>query len=78
MLAMTRNEAVPLKTMQAGLPWDWETFPEWMESLERTPKGVNVLTYVPLSPLIMYVMGAEEAKRRRPTPSRDGRNVPAA
>ena len=67
MLAMTRNEAVPLKTMQAGLPWDWETFPEWMESLERTPKGVNVLTYVPLSPLIMYVVGAEEAKRRRPT-----------
>lgn len=68
MLAMTRNEAVPLKTMQAGLPWDWETFPEWLESLARIPKGVNVLTYVPLNPLFMYVMGAEEAKRRRPTP----------
>ena len=67
MLAMTRNEAVPLKTMQAGLPWDWETFPEWLESLARIPKGVNVLTYVPLNPLFMYVMGAEEAKLRRPT-----------
>lgn len=67
MLAMTRNEAVPLKTMQAGLPWDWESFPEWLSSLGRTPKGVNVLTYVPLNPLFMYVMGAEEAKRRRPT-----------
>lgn len=67
MLAMTRNEAVPLRTMQAGLPWDWESFPEWMESLARIPKGVNVLTYVPLNPLFMYVMGAEEAKTRRPT-----------
>jgi N-acyl-D-amino-acid deacylase len=67
MLAMTRNEAVPLKTMKAGLPWDWETFPEWLESLARTPKGVNVLTYVPLNPLFMYVMGPEEAKKRRPT-----------
>ncbi len=67
MLSMTRNEAVPLKTMQAGLPWDWETFPEWLDSLERTAKGVNVLAYVPLIPLFMYVMGAEEAKRRRPT-----------
>src|SRR6266566_203286 len=28
MLAMSRNEAVPLKTMQVGMPWDWETFPE--------------------------------------------------
>ena len=69
MLAMTRNEAVPLKTMQAGLPWDWETFPEWLESLARTPKGVNVLTYAPLNPLFMYVMGPEEAKARRPTAS---------
>ena len=54
--------------MQAGLPWDWETFPQWLESLARIPKGVNVLTYVPLNPLFMYVMGAEEAKKRRPTP----------
>ena len=67
MLSMTRNEAVPLKTMQAGLPWDWETFPEFMASLENTPKGVNVLTYVPLIPLFMYVMGPEAAKSRRPT-----------
>ena len=67
MLAMTRNEAVPLKSMQAGMPWDWETFPEFLDSLERTPKGVNVLTYAPLAPIFMYVMGNDEAKRRRPT-----------
>ena len=30
---------------------------------------MNVLTYVPLNPLFMYIMGAEEAKQRRPTPA---------
>jgi N-acyl-D-aspartate/D-glutamate deacylase len=64
MLTMARNEAVPLATMQQGMPWDWETFPEFLDSLERTPKGVNVLSYVPLSPLMMNVMGLEAAKSR--------------
>ena len=72
MLAMTRNEAVPLKSMQAGLPWDWETFPEFLDSLDRIPKGVNVLTYAPLAPLFNYVMGSDEAKRRRPTDAERG------
>lgn len=67
MLAMSRNEAVPLKCMQEGMPWDWETFPEFLDSVDRTPKGVNVLSYVPLSPLMFYIMGEEAAKSRRPT-----------
>jgi N-acyl-D-aspartate/D-glutamate deacylase len=64
MLTMARNEAVPLETMQQGMPWDWETFPEYLDSLEKTPKGVNIMTYVPLNPLMMYVMGLEAAKSR--------------
>jgi N-acyl-D-amino-acid deacylase len=64
MLSMARNEAVPLGTMKAGMPWDWESFPEFLDSLERTPKGVNVLTYVPLNPMLMDVMGLEAAKTR--------------
>ena len=67
MLAMTRNEAVPLACMQEGMPWDWQTFPEFLDSVEATPKGVNVLSYAPLAPLFTYVMGTEEAKSRRPT-----------
>jgi len=43
MLSMTRVEAIPLESMRAGLPWDWVTFPEFMDSLERTPKSVNLL-----------------------------------
>ncbi len=67
MLSMERNEAVPLKSMQEGMPFDWESFPEFLDSVERTPKGVNVLSYVPLSPLLMYVMGLEDAKSRPAT-----------
>ena len=67
MLSLTRNEAIPLKAMQSGMLWDWETFPEFMDSLDRLPKGINVLTYFPLTPLYGYVMGWDEAKKRRPT-----------
>ena len=64
MLTMERNEAVKATTMAAGMPWDWETFPEYLDSLDRTPKGVNMLSYVPLNPLMAYVMGVDAAKSR--------------
>jgi N-acyl-D-aspartate/D-glutamate deacylase len=65
MLAVSRNEAVPLRTMRAGMPWDWETFPEFLDSVDRTPKGVNVMAFVPLAPLYQYVAGVDEAKAHR-------------
>ena len=61
MLALSRNEAVPLATMRAGMPWDWVTFPEFLDSVERTPKGVNMMTFVPLAPLYGYVAGILQA-----------------
>src|SRR5215470_6814962 len=67
MLTMSRNEAVPLATMKAGMPWDWETYPEFLDSLDRTAKGVNVLSYTPLAPLMAYVMGGDDAKGRAAT-----------
>jgi N-acyl-D-aspartate/D-glutamate deacylase len=65
MLSLSRNEAVPLETMRAGMPWDWETFPEYLDSVARTPKGVNVLSLVPLAPLYGYVIGIDAAKEAR-------------
>ena len=67
MLALTRNEAIPYESMVEGMNWDWTTFPEFLDSVERLPKGINVLSYVPLTPLYVWVMGLEEAKSRRPT-----------
>jgi N-acyl-D-amino-acid deacylase len=65
MLSMTRIEAIPYASMKEGLPWDWETFPQFLDSIERTPKAVNILPYVPVGPLLMWVLGFEAAKAGR-------------
>lgn len=65
MLSMTRVEAIPLESMREGMPWDWETFPEFLESVDRTPKGINILPYVPMGPILVWVMGLEDAKSGR-------------
>jgi N-acyl-D-amino-acid deacylase len=67
MLTMTRVEAIPYASMKEGMPWDWTTFPEFLDSIQRRPKSVNILPYVPVSPLLTWVMGLEEAKKRPPT-----------
>ena len=67
MLMMTRTEAIPYASMQAGMAWDWETIPQYLDSLERAPKGVNVIQYMPTASLMTYVMGLEAAKTRPAT-----------
>jgi N-acyl-D-aspartate/D-glutamate deacylase len=69
MLTMTRTEAIPLESMQAGMTWDWETIPEYLDSLDRAPKGVNCVQYMPTASLMIYVMGIEAAKTRPATPA---------
>ncbi len=65
MLTMTRTEAIPYASMKAGLPWDWVTYPEFLDSVERRPKGVNMLPFVPMAPIMTWVMGLDEAKSGR-------------
>jgi N-acyl-D-amino-acid deacylase len=67
MLTMTRTEAIPYASMKAGINWDWETIPQYMDSLDRSPKGVNVIQYMPTASLMTYVMGLEAAKSRPAT-----------
>src|SRR6478672_7775166 len=69
MLTMCRTEAIPYDSMVEGfLPhWDWETIPEYLDSLDRAPLGVNVLQYMPTASLMTYVMGLEAAKSRPAT-----------
>ena len=67
MLSMSRVEAIPFDAMKQGMLWDWVTFPEWLDTLSRIPKGVNVISYVPIGPVMIWVMGLEEAKLREPT-----------
>jgi len=63
---MERTEQIPSSAVQAALPWTWETFPEWLAHLRALPKGINVGAYIPLNPLMIYVMGLDAAKTRAP------------
>ena len=67
MLTMTRTEAIPYDSMKEGMSWDWETIPEYLDSLDRSPKGVNCIQYMPTASLMTYVMGLEAAKSRAAT-----------
>jgi N-acyl-D-aspartate/D-glutamate deacylase len=64
MRMMNRIEAIPLKSMQLGMRWDWETFPQYLDSLDRQGLGVNVGALLPFSPLRGYVLGMREARER--------------
>ena len=68
MLSMTRVEAIPFASMKQGMPWDWTSFPEYLDSVERAPKAINILPYVPLAPLLISVLGFDDAKAgKKPT-----------
>ena len=64
MRMMNRIEAIPLESMRQGMRWDWETFPEYMDSLDKQGLGVNVGCLVPFSPLRGYVLGMIPARER--------------
>ncbi len=67
MLTMTRTEAIPYESMKVGMTWDWETIPQYLDSLARSPLGVNCIQYMPTASLMTYVMGLEAAKTRPAT-----------
>jgi N-acyl-D-amino-acid deacylase len=65
MKSMTRVEAIPYDSMKLGMPWDWVSFPEYLDSLDRTPKAMNILPYVPVGPMLVDVLGLDDAKAGR-------------
>lgn len=62
MRSMTRVEAIPFNAMKAGMPWNWVTYPEFLDSLERTPKSINVRPFMPVGALLVWVLGLDRAK----------------
>ena len=64
MRMMNRVEAIPLHSMQKGMRWDWETFPEYLDSLDRQGLGLNIGALFPMSPMRGYVMGMLESRQR--------------
>ncbi len=61
---MSRIVSVPPASLQKWMPWDWHSFPEFLESIDRLKLGVNVASMVPISPLRAYVMGVHDATTR--------------
>src|SRR5579864_4964827 len=54
---LERAEDIAPEAMEAGIKWSWETFPQYLDAVERTPKGINYAAYMGHSALRTYVMG---------------------
>ena len=54
---LTAVEDIPTEAMLTGIDWTWETFPEYLATVDRLPKAINYGAYIGHSALRMYVMG---------------------
>ncbi len=57
MMNLERAEDISRAAMAQGIKWSWETFPQYMDMLERLPKGINYATYIGHSALRTWAMG---------------------
>ena len=54
---LERAEDISPQAMEAGIRWSWTTFPEYLDSVERLPKGINYAAYMGHSALRTHIMG---------------------
>jgi N-acyl-D-aspartate/D-glutamate deacylase len=64
---LERAEDISPEAMEAGIRWSWTTYPEYLDAVDRLPKGINYAAYLGHSALRTYVMG-ERAFTETATP----------
>jgi N-acyl-D-amino-acid deacylase len=60
-------EEIPNPVLAAGLSWEWETFPQFMDALERRPRAIDIAAQAAHLPLRVYVMGDRAVRREAAT-----------
>lgn len=60
-------EEIPGAAMDEGLPWTWESFPEFLDTLERKPRDIDCAALYPHGPLRVFVMGERAVQRESAT-----------
>jgi N-acyl-D-aspartate/D-glutamate deacylase len=60
-------EDIPGTALAEGMTWDWESFPEYLDALEKLPRSVDVGTHVPHGAVRAYVLGDREKPGAIPT-----------
>ena len=60
-------EAIPAAVMREGLTWEWTSFPDFLDALERRPHDMDVCAYLPHSALRVFVMGQRAVRRETAT-----------
>ena len=60
---LTHVEGMSLEAMRAGISWDFESYPEYLRSLERRGVVPNVASFVGHSSVRTYVLGEDVSKR---------------
>ena len=50
-------EDIPGSALSEGIRWDWETFPDYLDALERSGRSMDLATHVPHAAVRAFVMG---------------------